>query len=189
MTSNNGRARSNKDIFLLIDPLFDDMIQCEAILKQSDSPFARRNLVRATFAYFEGLVYSVKDRMVDSALAGESLRFTAGVLVNLMDEVPRPNRQGKLELEANRVPFLNSCAFLLRVLAESRGIDSGPFFSDNGWNQMQASLSMRHRITHPKQVEDLEISDSELENIRGAYRWLWDAIDTVIAGVFGADKP
>ena len=39
---------------------------------------------------------------------------------------------------------------------------------------MQDALSVRHRITHPKQPDDLEITDQELYLISEGHRWLFN---------------
>ena len=41
---------------------------------------------------------------------------------------------------------------------------------------MQDALSVRHRITHPKKPEDLEITDQVLYSISEGHRWLFNCL-------------
>jgi len=90
----------------------------------------------------------------------------------LSDRTHRIESNGKLKTENNNIPFKNYCAFIIRNAAEYRGVDPELVFSDNGWNEMQVALKVRHRITHPKRPEDLEVTDAELHSISEGHRWL-----------------
>jgi hypothetical protein len=100
-----------------------------------------------------------------------------------IDETYKPNQQGKLESEPNRVPFLNYCAFVVRTAAECWDFDPTQFFSDNGWCEMRSALAVRHRITHPKKPEDLEISDKELRSVSEADRWLFNCMADILKSI------
>jgi hypothetical protein len=166
----------------LLDPLFQDMVQCSNLLDESDTPFARRAYVRTTFAYFEGFVYWLKGVVTTWVLGMGKRRNEVNLtaLYLLSDETLRPNRQGKLESEPNRLPFMNFCAFVLRTAAECFEADPSKFFSDNGWCQMKVALDVRHRITHPKNPEDLSISDEEIDAFTKAHHWLFGCVTGIL---------
>jgi hypothetical protein len=179
-------ARSDDSVAIpLLGPLFDDVVECEELLDRTDTQFARRALVRAAFAFNEGYVYWLKEQ-VTQWLLGKGWRtnnIETSKLLLLSDEAYRPNRQGKIESEPNRIPFLNYCAFVLRTAAECWDFDPTPLFSDNGWKEMQDALSVRHRITHPKKPEDLEITDQELYSISEGHRWLFNCLVGILISI------
>lgn len=169
----------------LLGPLFDDVVECEELLERSDTQFARRALVRAAFAFNEGYVYWLKGK-VTQWLLGKSCvtgNIEIAKILLLSDDSYRPNRQGRIESEPNRIPFLNFCAFVLRTAAECWDFDPTLLFSDNGWKEMQVALEVRHRITHPKKPEDLDISDAELYSISEAHRWLFNCLAGILNSI------
>jgi hypothetical protein len=168
-------ARSETDLEIpLLAPLFSDLVACEEWLAKSDSQFARRTFVRASFAFHEAIIYWLKSLVIDGlasrALKSGNIEITK--LMLLQDNSYRPNKRGKIDSDANRVPLLNFCAFTLRSAAECARVDPDPWFSDNGWEQFQIALKIRHRITHPKRAEDLDITDDEMGAVRESHRWL-----------------
>jgi hypothetical protein len=176
-------TRSDESVAIpLLRPLFDDVVECEELLDRSDSQFGRRALVRAAFAFNEGYVYWLKEQVAQWLLGkgwrAKNIEITK--LLLLSDEIYRPNRQGKIESEPSRIPFLNFCAFVLRTGAECWDFDPAPFFSDNGWKEMQIALGVRHRITHPKKPEDLEITEEELYSISEGQRWLFNCLVDIL---------
>jgi hypothetical protein len=171
----------------LLRPLFDDMVECEELLDRSDTQFARRTFVRAAFAFNEGYLYWLKGNVVQWLLGKGSRtgNIEATKLLLLSDDVYRPNRQGKIQSEPNRIPFLNYCAFVLRTAAECWALNPTQLFSDNGWSEMQVALQVRHRITHPKTPGDLDVTAAELGTVREAHRWLFNCLVHVVNSIPG----
>ena len=87
------------------------------------------------------------------------------------------------------MPFLNWCAFVLRTAVEHAGEDASAFFSHNGWEKMQRALAIRHRITHPKSPEDLEIADDEMDTVRDAHVWLLNCTVKTASAYSVPDEP
>jgi len=162
----------------LLAPLFDDMVESERLIKKADTQFARRAFVRAAFAFNEGFLFWFKDEVIHWVLAkGWQTRNLEIAKVQLLsDEMYKPDRRGKIESEPNRIPFLNFFAFVFRTGAECCDLDPAPLFSDNGWSQMQLALDVRHRITHPKKPEDLNITDDEMFAVSEGHRWMLNCL-------------
>jgi len=169
----------------LLRPLFDDLVECEELLDRSDTQFARRSFVRSAFAFNEGYVYWLKGVVTKWLLAKgwrtNNIEMTK--LLLLSDETYRPNRQGIIESDPNRLPFLNHCAFVIRTAAECRNCNPTSLFSDYGWNELQIALKVRHRITHPKKPEDLEITELELSSTSEGHRWLLNCLVDILNSI------
>jgi hypothetical protein len=45
-------------------------------------------------------------------------------------------------------------------------------FGNSGWTAFKNCLGIRHRVTHPKSPEDMEISDTEFKELQEAYMWV-----------------
>jgi hypothetical protein len=174
-------VRGDEKILIpLLGPLFEDVVECEELLEKSDTQFARRAFVRAAFAFNEGLIYWFKGIVQELMFANAGTKgLNIDALFFLDDRKPRLNQRGKIEHDDNRVSFMAQCALVLRMAAEQRNIDPEKYFGDNGWNELQKSLIVRHRITHPKQPENLDISDEDLQSVSEGHRWLHNCLADV----------
>jgi len=158
-------------------PLYNDMVECERLLESEDSQFARRTFCRAAFAFIEGQVHWLRG-IAMHLVAGQGIRagtIELSLISALIDETPRVERNGKLKMEQSRTPFTNTVALVFRTLAEKLGLDAAEFFSDGYWGQLQSALDVRHRITHPKTAEDMEISDENMDHIRAGLAWFMNS--------------
>ena len=178
-----GFQRSEEEITEpLLRPLFNDLLDCEDLLAKADTQFARRTFFRASFAFIEAQLYWFRT-LIAQRIAHDNLlerRADVTTLALLFDAYGRPDKRGRVRLESNRVPFLNRCAFVLRTAAVHAGIDPESFFSDNGWNEIQRALRVRHRITHPQKPEDLDVTDSEVYSLREAHRWFFNRLSDIV---------
>jgi len=167
----------------LLDPLCEDLNECEKLLEQSDTQFVRRAFVRAAFAFNEGYVYWLREHvqqwLVEKGWQAGHLEVSKVCL--LTDEIVEPNSVGQVVSRPGRTPFLNDCAFVIRTGAECWDLDPGPFFSDYGWCEMQTALRVRHRITHPKHPEELVVAAGEVESVRRAHRWLFSCLEEILS--------
>jgi hypothetical protein len=41
----------------------------------------------------------------------------------------------------------------------------------SGWQAFRKAVAIRNRITHPREIRDLLITDAELEDVTRAYHW------------------
>ena len=168
----------------LLCPLYEDLVECEELLARRDTPFLRRTFVRASFAFIEGYIYWLKEEVLkwlsNPKLDGHYININMTAIALLQDTSFYPDKQGKMKEEPTRIPFLNLCAFVLRTAAECWGMKADDMFSDNGCRRLQVALNVRHRITHPKRTQDLEIADTELESVRESILWLLNCVVDIV---------
>jgi hypothetical protein len=151
------------------------------MIEVSDTPFLRRTYFRAFFAFTEGLLFFIREKttqwLVDRSL--QNARIEIAKLMLLTDLTYSPDASGVLKSQPSRIPFRNYCAFIMRTAFECCLLDTSNLFSDSGWQKMQESLNVRHRITHPKQPDHLEIADKELVSLRAARDWLFKCLAAI----------
>lgn len=99
----------------LLAPLFYDLVQCEDLLDERDTQFARRTFVRALFAFLEAQIYWFRNSLAHCIAHDNLLQDSVDVtkLALLFDAYGQPDKQGRVRVESTRMPFLNSCAFVL----------------------------------------------------------------------------
>ena len=100
-------------------------------------------------------------------LAGNEYRISAtGIVENVGDY---------------RAPFANYAAFVIRTYAEVTEVKID--FGDNGWRLFKEGLQIRHRLTHPKQLTELEVSDEEVKIVQAGFDWLKATLESCRDGL------
>ena len=161
------------------DALAEDYDRCLQHVHSEDSQFWRRTLFRTAFSMFEAMNCILRDKAVQAACSGDKTAFNTTRIELLSDYSYRVLKNGKLEQEPRRLPFLHQTAFILRSLAEESYTEA-TFFSEHGWNDFQQSVQVRHRLTHPKANTDMNITDEEIDRLNSAFKWYWRAAMTAV---------
>jgi hypothetical protein len=137
------------------------------------SQFYRRTLVRTFFGFIEGFGNALRDGLLDLP---DSARLNPCQIGILKDERYEIEKNGKPKAIEARYPSLNLLAATLRYWAELKGHDetqiSTKIFGNDGWRKFQQTLEVRHRLTHPKISEGIDVSDTEIRVSLDAFVWL-----------------
>jgi hypothetical protein len=159
-----------------IDWLYDDVKQNREALEQGDSQLARRNYLRSLAAFYDVVLSNLRETtaklLTDEFDTGGEWRLHE--LYPLLDETARLSGNGKLELDANRLPFLALTAYTLKTYAKQLDL-ARDVLSDSRWQDFCQSVKIRHRVTHPKFHSEIDITDDELRSIDAGWAW-WNDI-------------
>ena len=86
-----------------------------------------------------------------------------------MDESAAISERGDISKRYNQTPFKNLVKYVVRLACREYQITENVF--DNGWNEFQLSIQIRHKITHPKYEGDISVSDEELKTLERGRTW------------------
>jgi hypothetical protein len=183
--------------------LLADVDEADDRLKSKDTQSNRRVLVRAFFSLVEGAMFPFRrlalhalqlslqiatENAARSEQDGEQREFYGRKYDELkdcylelaaLDEVRlRPNDDGVLTKHPNQNPTIALVALSLRAYARYQrlGYDCDHRFKKMGWKDFKAATKIRNRLTHPKRLGDLEVSDAEINRLRKAMRWFSDTV-------------
>jgi hypothetical protein len=169
------RERTTKE---LIETLGEDFDRCYRNILQSfdegtiddkglldaDYEFHARQLIRAAFAYIEGVTFSVKITAASHCLerrvniSPQERYLAAEVDYELDDKGAVVERPARIKLSRN-IRF----AFALYEKTHKLHPPFDP--SSEWWCHLRESIRVRNRLTHPRMPEDLDVSPSELLNV------------------------
>jgi len=138
------------------------------------SQYRRRCYVRAFFAYVEGFMSIIAATIRFEQERG-AISLSRQDLALLLDETYSLNEQGKGHTRTSYPGFLSKFRFLLRLLPESHGIETAPDYGGTGWDAFVRALDVRHRVTHPKVSQDVDVSEAELSLLHEAAEWFVNA--------------
>lgn len=158
--------------------LYNDVQENRKVLSSNDSQLARRNYLRSLYSFYEVYLSDLREVVAkllvdDFDLSGE---WKLHEVFPLLDESARLGKNGKLDLEPNRIPFLSLVAYTLKAFAKQVGFEK-EVLSDSRWEAFCQSTQIRHRITHPKFHTEIEITDDELKTIDSGLEW-WKEINS-----------
>lgn len=146
--------------------------------QMEDEPTNRRSLIRALIAAVEGLAWIYREHVVDIANTIDALTDTERAA--LADTAATVDDTGRISTQKR---YLSTTAMirLTTRIAKKFAPDCAPDFGGTGWANLKATIALRNRIAHPKQQEDLEISDDDVARGILAFDWFIDVVIAVMA--------
>ncbi len=173
----------------LIEVLDMDLQVAEDRLRADDTQTNRRQLVRTLLTLVEVLFNRFRTITAEMMAAKGSIsgRIDFHELYPLMDESAEVQSNGRTRLVPQRIPLLNHIAFAIRVHAKHKRLDPRHFLGQNGWSQLQKAVRVRHRLTHPKAVHELEVTDQDLEVVRDGVEWFRHSLQELYQVILKSD--
>ncbi len=179
MTNPEKLSKSGKEFKIISNTLIDDVTITLEMIKNNDKQFWRRTLVRSLFACIEGINHRMK--FIDLELAGiNSVKLSPADHALLIEESYELDDKGYAIPKKNKIRIAENLLFTLRITAS---LCKASFLIDKSkdyWWCFKESLKIRNRITHPKSLEDLVISDTELKVIVKTAKWYFTLVRDVV---------
>jgi len=151
--------------------LTDEMLQeLDAILhqvEQNDSQVWRRAYCKSLFSFVEAVSYLLKREIV-LLREGEGWDPDGKDAWVLTESRPAKVEDGKETRRPFFLPTLDNLTYALEEFAYWNGADYKIDKTSEKWSNLCKSSSIRNRITHPKSLTDLYLSDSELSVLHNA---------------------
>jgi len=190
----------------LWEQLLADVKACARIRRSDDSQRNRRAYVRTTFAAIEALAHLLRVKVMQyleldiQCKASNALRHDKRSKDHdvhriewaktktdipeyylLREESHRLDDTGRVRAQFSRFPFAQHVAFSIRMYAKHWGwMESDHFFSDSRWGDFRNAVRIRNRITHPKELADIELSDDDMDVVHRAENWFQEAFHQMV---------
>jgi hypothetical protein len=163
--------------------LIEDVLAADARRSDSDTQTHRREIIRAVFAAIEGSIWLYREHV-------RSIAKSMGLLTPVADLALRERSFSVTErgtiIEQVRFVTLPTIIKLTNRQAQlidpSLSLDVG----HQGWSDLKQALEIRHRITHPKNRENLHVTKMDLAMVRSAFSWVNGATETYLTAVTSA---
>ena len=162
-------ARELAPIFRLWAELQRDVEAARAAMvsSTSDTQFARRQFVRATFAKLEGLTSTLKQLSLRSPTA-----YSAAESALLREETFSLDDKGEPRVAANHLKLAANIQFAFRMYARRLDLRFSLPTSGSEWSDLKLAMAVRNRLMHPRKPEDLTVSEAEVETASRASAWI-----------------
>lgn len=150
-----------------------DIILALRRMKANDDQAARRDFVRTVFAAIEGWLLDYRQGVQESIA---NIRDLSSAEEAAFAEVTYTlTETGKLREQTRFFLMTTMFRFATRLVEQECGqtiVD----FSSTEWQKFSEAIAIRNRVTHPKSINDLNISADEIATVQAAYEWLLTAI-------------
>lgn len=97
----------------------------------------------------------------------------------LLDRRFHVDDRGRWKLKEGWLTTATNVRFTFRVIADIYGLPEITFDGD-GWRAFKDSICIRNRVTHPKVLEEFDISEKEVEDLNAALNWFNERITYII---------
>lgn len=165
------------DITKLVATLVDDVIAAREALSGSNTQVNRRNLVRATLAAVEGLVWLTRQDVRETARTMDELTPLADLA--LQEQSYQITSSGEIIEDIKLVPITTSIRLVVRQ-AQRLSPELNVDFGDAGWQNLCQAIEVRNRITHPKSLTNLIIADSDLACVAAGFEWFLELATAIM---------
>lgn len=169
-----------------LEALTADLRAGTARAKHGDA-FDRRNLIRTFFTLVEGdtfyrkrLALMVHDTTLSLAEPPHAV-FSPQELMLLQDLSPELSTKGTVRVSQKFLRLSDNVRFSFAAAAKAFGADFQLDVAREGWQAFRNALDVRHRLTHPKSIDDLEVTERDLLNLAVAVKWYFESL----ADLFG----
>lgn len=147
--------------------LVGDVIAAQKRVKKSDTPTHRRELVRSVFAAIEGLHWQLKQDVLGHPKANLS-HFERAAMV---EESYSVTERGDVISVPRFLPLTTAIRLVVNIVQRYRPMYKIDF-NHVGWANLKVTVDVRNRLVHPKRLEDLVVSDTEIQKTNSAFAWV-----------------
>lgn len=135
----------------------------------ADHEFNARQLVRAGFAYIEGVSFSLKVAAIDDAI-DNGVELTQAEIDFAFEISHQLNEHGYIVEGAAHIKLTKNIKFAFNLYSKAHKLNK-PF--DAGlkwWHDLKIAIKIRDRLMHPRIPQDLDISPKEVITVISAVR-------------------
>ena len=151
--------------------LSQDMIDCEQLIKaRPEDEGVKRSFIRCVFALIEGSVFNLKETALTLAKHGRG-KFSHGELAMLEEVSYDLGDKGEAREQPKFIQLTKNVRFAFSAAARAFQVTYELAVDDKEWSTFKDAIAIRNRITHPKSVDDLKLSDDEVQVVADAGSW------------------
>lgn len=160
--------------------LNQDTDEAHELFRFATPEFCTRTIVRTMSAEFEAMIYFLAEFLVKlNCINSEVFNLTPEELNVLKSESLTIKRNGDISITQKFYPFQERMLFVLKMAAKILNPDAMPNTDDSNWAKVKTFIKIRNRLTHPKSLSDLHITDNEVDDLNGAQDWVRTSVSAL----------
>ncbi len=179
------------DLSELFDLLKQDVAELHEFGSRNETGQAwRRSSYRAVFSWIEGVVYQMKQIAMCTQGGFYQAKLSRAEIAFLQEESYFLDEKGKVITKSNNFAEINkNLRFAYAKLAEGFNISTELEIDRQGWQQFKRAIEIRNRLTHPKNITDLFVTDEYMGFLLDTMSWFDTQISKLIVDVNATVEP
>jgi hypothetical protein len=133
------------------------------------SKVERRLLVRAVFSFIEAVVFMLKD-MALASCKPDSL--SPGEIALANEDQYELDDSGEVMTRPAQLKFLSNFRFAFRIADKAGKLEYKLDVASADWLALRNALKVRDRLTHPKGLHSVVVTDDEVRDAMRAFAWV-----------------
>lgn len=162
------RYRKFSELYAELETEIKDLIATAGPDISMVSRSQRRLIVRSTFAFIEAVVFSIKAIAAQNEVGGPV--STADKLI-AAEATYELSEKGELIVRPMKLRLAPNVRYAFRLFKNCYEVPTDLDVTGEGWQSFLRSIKVRDRITHPKGIDDISISDEELMDVAESLSW------------------
>ncbi|QLK46775.1 hypothetical protein DR996_17095 [Vibrio owensii] len=135
----------------------------------ADHEFNARQLVRAGFAYIEGVSFSLKVAAIDDAIEN-GIELSQAEIDFAFEVSHQLNDKGNIVEVSAHINLTRNIKFAFTLYSKAHRLDKSFDAGLTWWSDLRKAIKVRDRLMHPRSPEDLDIEPSEVITVVSAVR-------------------
>lgn len=151
--------------------ILDDDISVVAQAMEESKPRSSaldRSYIRTVFSALEGILFTLRQEIIRAENFGTEFMPIERAFIL---EKRYNSKSKKVTKQTARPSIRESICNNTKYYARSKGMKGFTFPETSGWGDMKKAITIRNRITHPKSIKEIAITNEELEVIVRAKKW------------------
>jgi hypothetical protein len=163
----NPSTNSHKYAF---EVLIQDVDLAISDLKKSDEQYLRRSTIRTIGSAIEGIIFHLKKIALSQANTFPDL-YSELEKAALREETYSINDNGQVQVRPMLLPTKTSIKLIIKMVDKKKKFLHEKSFNNTGWDELISSIEIRNKITHPKNISDLNITKKDINQALKAFNW------------------
>src|SRR5712691_7911111 len=143
----------------------DTTLALDTLKNDPSNQFQRRIFVHFLFALIEGVIFTRKRLALSVHEKLGTGNFCKEKLAWLKEETKGRTNKRFPKFKENLKFSFRACCEVLHIKYDLN------LERDTRWSSFCKSITIRDRITHPRHVHDMTVSDKEMDHIEQAFYW------------------
>lgn len=164
----------------LMSQLNDDLQEADELFRFTTYEFAARTCIRTLFSELEAKMFLFHELILHTQRLSKRELSPEEILL-LQERSCTIGSNGKITTSQKFIPFKNNLLFTLDLAARFFNEKVFRDTNDPKWQDVLAMIEIRNRITHPKKMEYLKITQNEIDVFHNAQDWLRKAFQSMLS--------
>lgn len=158
--------------------LNEDVEEAGELFRFVTHEFAARTCIRTLFSELEAKIFLLH-KLVLALQPFSQDKLSPEETMLLKETLCSVGANGNITNSQKYIPFKNKLLFTLNLCAQRFNPNVYRDTSDPRWQDVLALIKIRNRITHPKSMNDLAISQHEVDTFNSGQEWLREAFGSM----------